>query len=83
MAGDRTFVAGCDSTLHVLDVDNGKELGSVDLGGQAGATAAVAGDQLYVGTMSNQVLAIDWKKAEIVWTFEAARRRSRSTPRRP
>jgi outer membrane protein assembly factor BamB len=73
VVGDRTFVAGCDSALHVLDVATGKEVANVDLGGQSGATAAVRGDQLYVGTMTNQVLAIDWKKAQTVWSFEAAR----------
>ena len=36
VVGDRTFVAGCDSILHVIDATNGKELGTVDLGGQAG-----------------------------------------------
>jgi outer membrane protein assembly factor BamB len=74
VVGDRTFVAGCDSSLHVLDVATGKEVvAGVDLGGQAGATAAVRGEQLYVGTMANQLLAIDWKQGKIVWTFEAAR----------
>ena len=38
VAEGKTFVAGCDSTLHVLDVATGKEDTSVDLGGQAGAT---------------------------------------------
>jgi outer membrane protein assembly factor BamB len=71
----RTFAAGCDSTLHVLDITNGKEIGSgVDLGGQVGATVAVVGDRLYVGTMSNQVLSVDWKKGNIVWTFESTKR---------
>jgi outer membrane protein assembly factor BamB len=70
----RTFAAGCDSTLHVLDLSTGKELGSVDLGGQIGATAAIAGDYMYVGTMTNQFLGINWKKPEIVWTFEATKR---------
>src|SRR6516164_517825 len=41
IAQDRTFVAGCDSTLHILDASKGVEMGSVDLGGQIGATAAV------------------------------------------
>lgn len=69
--GNRTFAAGCDSTLHVLDVITGKEIGmGLDLGGQIGASVAVVGDQLYVGTMSNQVLAIDWKKLEVIWSFE-------------
>ncbi len=74
VVGNRTFAAGCDSTLHVLDVANGKELASVDLGGQVGATPAAVGDRLYLGTMSNQVLAVDWKKAEIAWKYEALKR---------
>jgi outer membrane protein assembly factor BamB len=70
IAQNRTFVAGCDSTLHVLDATEGKELASVDLGSQIGATAAVAGDNLYVGTMSSTVLGVDWKQARVAWTFE-------------
>src|SRR5436309_397076 len=53
VAEGRTFVAGCDSILHVVSADQGKELSQVDLGGQAGASAAVDGSQLYVGTMTN------------------------------
>jgi outer membrane protein assembly factor BamB len=74
VVGNRTFVAGCDSSLHVIDTATGKELAAVDLGGQTGSTAAVAGDRLYVGTMTNQFFAINWKKAEVVWRYEAARR---------
>jgi outer membrane protein assembly factor BamB len=74
IAGDRTFAAGCDSILHVIDVAKGTELASLTLGGQVGATAAVDGDHLYVGTMTNQFLALDWKKPAIEWTFEAERR---------
>jgi outer membrane protein assembly factor BamB len=74
VAGDRTFVSGCDSTLHILDVAKGKELGAVELGGQTGASLAVWGEHLYIGTMTKQVLDVDWKKAEVVWKFEAARR---------
>lgn len=74
VAGDRTFVAGCDSVLHVVDATNGKEVAAVDLGGQAGATAAVGGDAVYVGTMSNQVVGVDWKAGKKTWAFEAARR---------
>lgn len=72
--GDRTFVAGCDSNLHVIDLKAGKSLVAVDLGGQAGATAAVTHDNLYVGTMTNQVQAVDLKKNVIAWTYEAKRR---------
>jgi eukaryotic-like serine/threonine-protein kinase len=69
-----TFVAGCDSALHVLDAKTGRETGTVDLGGQAAATAAVAGDVAYIGTMTNQVVAVDWKKLKRLWAFEAPRR---------
>jgi outer membrane protein assembly factor BamB len=73
VTGDRTFVAGCDSALHVLDTATGKELLTVQLDGQTGSTAAIHGDRLYVGTMTNQLLAIDWKKGDIVWKYEASR----------
>jgi len=66
----RTFAAGCDSTLHVIDVASGKEKDKLDLGGQVAASAAVVADRLYVGTMTNQVLGIDWKKPALDWTFE-------------
>jgi outer membrane protein assembly factor BamB len=68
----RTFAAGCDSTLHVLDIAKGTEAaGTVDLGGQVGATVAVIGEQLYIGTMSGEVLAVDWKKGEVLWRYES------------
>jgi outer membrane protein assembly factor BamB len=73
VAEGKTFVVGCDSRLHVLDIDKGKEVRSVDLGGQTGATAAVLGSHLYVGTMRNEVKAIDWKKGAESWTYRAAR----------
>src|SRR5262249_44664048 len=69
----KTFLAGCDSQLHVIDVKKGKPDRSVDLGGQSAATAAVFGDVLYVGTMKNEVKAIDWKKGEEVWTYHPGR----------
>jgi len=75
VVGDKTFVAGCDSNLHVLDIAKGEELFSVDLGGQAGATGAVRGNHLYVGTMNNQMLGIDLAKKRIDWTFEAPKRK--------
>jgi outer membrane protein assembly factor BamB len=73
VANNLTFVAGCDSNLHILDVIKGKELAKIDLEGQAGATAAVVGQQLYVGTMANQVKAIDLVKNDVLWTYEPQR----------
>lgn len=73
VAEGRTFLAGCDSILHFIDVKSGQKLAALDLGGQSGATAAVAGEKLYVGTMANQVQAVDLKKRAIEWTFEPER----------
>jgi outer membrane protein assembly factor BamB len=72
--GDVTFVAGCDSVLHVLDAKTGKEQFAVELEGQAAATAAIAGDRAFVGTMANTVVAVDLKKKQRAWKFEAPRR---------
>ena len=69
VAGDHTFVAGCDGELHIVDLKTGNSLASVPLSGPAGATAAVLGDKLYVGTMSNnQLHEIDVKQQRISWT---------------
>jgi outer membrane protein assembly factor BamB len=74
VAQGHTFVAGCDSSVHVIDLATAKEVTAVDLGGQAAATAAVVGDKLFVGTMTNQVLGVDWKQGKIIWNFAPARR---------
>jgi outer membrane protein assembly factor BamB len=71
--GDRAFVAGCDSALHVIDVSKGKGLNSIELGGPVGATSAILGEQLYVGTMDNHLAAVDWKQGQIVWKYEPKR----------
>jgi outer membrane protein assembly factor BamB len=60
--------------LHVLDAETGKELSNLDLGGQTGATPSIAGDDLFVGTMSNNVLGINWKKPKINWNYKPEKR---------
>jgi len=70
----KTFAAGCDSTLHILDAETGKELSNLDLGGQTGATVSISGDDLFVGTMSNNVLAINWKSPKITWNYKPEKR---------
>ena len=77
VADGYSFVAGCDEILHVVDLKTGKEVGQVGIGGPAGSTAAVAEKTVFVGTMANQVIAIDLTKPTAptkLWTFEAAKR---------
>jgi len=71
----QTFLAGCDSKLHMIDIKTGQETAAVDIDGQTGCTPAVHGDVLYLGTQSSQLLAIDVKKKEIIWTFEPETRK--------
>jgi outer membrane protein assembly factor BamB len=75
VADGRTYASGCDSKLHVVDLKSGKESSAIDLDGQTAATPALRGDMLYVGTMSNQVLAIDVKKKNVEWSFESEKRK--------
>ena len=75
VVGDRTFATGCsDGILHVIDAKTGKELGAIDLGGQAVATAAVVDDRVYLSMVSNQVVAADLKTMKRLWAFEAPKR---------
>lgn len=75
VVGDTVFATGCnDGILHVIDAKTGKETGTIDLGGQSVATAAVANDRVYVSMVSNQVVAADLKAKKTLWAFEAAAR---------
>jgi outer membrane protein assembly factor BamB len=71
---NKTFVAGCDSVLHIIDTAKGEGLKEIELGGQVGASGAVRGDVLYVGTMTNVFHAVDFKQGKILWTFKNPKR---------
>ncbi len=63
---NRAFVAGCDGRLHVIDLDQGKEVGAVDIA-QTGATAAALGDRVFCGTQQGIFFGVDWKRLETAW----------------
>jgi eukaryotic-like serine/threonine-protein kinase len=68
---DNTFIAGCDTKVRVINLISGKELSEVPLGEGAYliASPAVRGDVLYVGTHDGRVVAVDWRKQKVVWTY--------------
>ncbi|HVR75070.1 MAG TPA: PQQ-binding-like beta-propeller repeat protein, partial [Planctomycetota bacterium] len=70
VAGDRTFVAGCDEQLRFIDIESGKEVSVLPMGAYSAGSPAVAGDRLVLGTFGAQVLCIDLKTAKVLWTFE-------------
>jgi hypothetical protein len=47
----KTFTAGCDGMLRIIDVATGKEAATIPLGDYVAATPSVAGDRIYVGTV--------------------------------
>lgn len=73
IAGDVTFVAGCDEHLRVIDLKKGKELRDVHLESYLIASPAVVGDELYVGTHTGEVVAVNWKTGKFVWRYRAER----------
>lgn len=72
IVGNRGFVAGCDGRLHIVNLDDGKGLATVPFDAPTLCTAAVQGDRVYVGTTGDSVYCIDWKKAEVAWTYKSA-----------
>jgi outer membrane protein assembly factor BamB len=74
IADGRVFLAGCDGKLHVVNLENGQAESSVDIRDPTGATAAAIGDVVVFGTQGGSVLAIDWVKSKILWSFEPRRK---------
>lgn len=71
IAGNRCFLAGCDSKLHCIDLDHGKSVAKVPLQSPTGVTPSVRDDRVFVGTQGGVFFAIDWRKAEVAWSFAA------------
>jgi outer membrane protein assembly factor BamB len=82
VVGDRSFVAGCDSLLHIVDLTTGTEAASVPIGSPTGVTPAVLGNVVYFSTMGGTLFGIDWKEAKVVWKIEdkTSQQEVRSSP---
>src|SRR5256885_6600478 len=70
VVGDRSFVAGCDSTLHIIDRTQGREAASAPSEPPTAVTPAVLGDNVYFGTEGGAFFAINWKEAKVTWKAE-------------
>ncbi len=74
IAGDYTFVAGCDGQLHIIRLADGQEVGHVDLQAPTGSAPACSGEMVFVGTEGNMFFGIDWQKRSVRWHYENAER---------
>jgi eukaryotic-like serine/threonine-protein kinase len=63
------IVAGCDAQLRIVRIEDGVEMGHVQLGGYVGASPAVRGGRAYVGNFESQVHAIDLEAGKVAWTY--------------
>ena len=70
VVGDRSFVAGCDSMFHIIDLAQGKEVAAVPIEAPTGVTPAVLGDLVFCGTEGGTLFGVNWKEAKIAWKIE-------------
>lgn len=66
----RAFVAGCDGRFHVIDLEKGEELGSVDIQSPTGGSPAALGDSVYFGTEQAGFFAVEWEQPKLKWHFD-------------
>jgi outer membrane protein assembly factor BamB len=79
IAAGRVVLAGCDSRLHVIDAESGKEIDSVEIDAPTGATAAMRDERAYFGTEGGTFYAINIpaasdKKASVAWKYRDPQR---------
>lgn len=75
VAGNRSFVAGCDGHLHIIDLVAGKEVAAIEIDSPTGVTPAVMGEHIFFGTEAGEIFKINWKEATVDWRFTEKRRR--------
>ncbi len=63
------FVAGCDGHFRIIDLDDGTEKGSVEMGSPTGCTPAVSNGFAVVGTEQAEFVCVDLKENELKWGF--------------
>jgi outer membrane protein assembly factor BamB len=69
----RAFLAGCDARLHIIDLDKGEALATVEIDGPTGSTPAANDTFVYFGTEGSSFYSINWKTAEIGWVAHSPR----------
>jgi len=79
LSAGRVMLAGCDSQLHVINAADGKQLGTIEIDGPTGATAATQEQRVYFGTEGGTFFAIEVPPAvdtkyAVAWTFRDPRR---------
>lgn len=70
IAGNITFVTGCDQHLRAVNIDTGEEEFDLELGHFMIASPCVDRYMLYVGTHESDFLAINLENQQVVWRYK-------------
>ena len=62
--------ASMDHFLYAINAQDGSKTWSVDLGGPVLAPPLLADNTLYVGTLGNQMIAVDSANGNILWKYD-------------
>ena len=63
-----------DGLLHIVDLDTGKKVSTLDILDPTGVTPAAVGDRIYFATQGARVFCVNWRKPEVIWTYEPKRK---------
>ena len=77
ISAGRVMLSGCDSLLHIIDVQTAKEIATAKIDAPTGATAAMRGDRVYFGTEGGTFFAINVPTSgepEVAWHYRDPRR---------
>ncbi len=70
VADNRTYLGGCDSKLHVVDLKTGKAAAEpIALFGPTGSTPSAIGSKVFVPTRSGEIFAFDNSSTKPLWQF--------------
>lgn len=70
LAGNTTFLGGCDEFLHMVNVADGKKIGEpLPLYAPTGSTPSVSNGIVYIPTSAGEILAYRPGESEPVWRF--------------
>ena len=70
VANGLALVSGCDAKLRGISVADGTEKFAYDMGALSGASPAVIGDRMYIGTDQGRVLCISADAKTQHWLYE-------------
>lgn len=82
IAGREALFGGCDSALHLVDLETGEQGAKVELGQgcQIAGSVSLLGDRAYFGHYGNEFLRVDLDSGEVEWRYPGKRQGFCSSP---